>query len=191
MLPTRNSDEYNLAPNCQKKVSALLEDAKTDLPNLVIFEARRTEERQAYYFGMGRKKWQMMFAYPTKSEYWKYADPTSPTRTNTTRSLHLTGNAVDFCFDYGDGYSWKGDWVTLRYLGKKHGLESLYPYESVHLQYNPKYNLNLQLMIESETLAKELWTEADNLQKEGERLISKSVEIKNRAHQIAESARNS
>ena len=187
----RNSDVYQLSPECQKKVHALMDEAKTELSDLVIFETRRSVERQAYYYGLGRSKWAMMLAYPTKSEYWNYAAPNSPKRTWTTYSLHLTGNAVDFCFDYGDGYSWNGDWQKLRELGKKHKLQSLYPYESAHLQHNKIYDLTLQLMSESETLAKELWSEGEKLQQEGQRLISKSVEIKNRAHEIAEAARNS
>jgi len=190
MQPARNSDVYSLSLMCQQKVLALVDEAKTELSNLVIFEGRRSPERQAYYYGMGRNKPQMMWTYPTKPGYWQYANPSAPKRTRTTKSFHLTGDAADFCFDYGDGYTWEGNWKKLRELGKKHKLQSLYPYESAHLQHNPKYDLTLKLMGDSETLAKELWAEADKIAKEGERLIDKSAEIKNRAHAIAEAARN-
>jgi len=186
----RNFDVYQLSPMCQRKVLALLDEAKTELPNLVIFETRRTKERQAYLYGKGRNRLQMMWAYPFDSAWWGYSSPKSPTITWTTRSLHILGDAVDFCFDYGDGYSWYGDWKKLRELGKKHKLESLYPRESVHLQHSKKYDLKLQIMDESEKIAKELWVEADKIAKEGERMIEKSVELKNRAHALAETARN-
>lgn len=191
-MPTKIiNDVYHLTPACQKRVLALLDDAKTELPNLVVFETFRTQERQAYLYGLGRNNWQMMFAYPKEPDFWQYSNINSPIRTSTIHSYHLTKNAVDFCFDYGKGYSWNGDWDTLRELGKRHGLESLYPYENSHLQYNPKYNLNLQLMTDAETLAKELWTEADQIHKECLRGIEKAINMKNKAHDIAERARNS
>ena len=159
-----------------------MDDAKKQLPNLIVFETVRSEYRQAQLYGKGRNKAQMMWAYPGKPDYWCFNQPYSTKRTWTTQSNHLNGNACDFCFNVNGRETWNGDWDKFDELAEKHGLKSLKPTERCHLEYDPKYDLTLTLMKKILKLAKRLWSCADKNKAE-------LVKIQEEAHKIAEEAR--
>lgn len=187
-------DVYKLRQPLQSKVLALLDDAKTELPNLVVFETLRSEYRQAQLFGLGRNSWQMAWAYPTKREYWAYSQPQETKRTWTTKSKHLTGEACDFAFRTKEGHiTWEGDWDKFLELVKRHGLKPLLPNDKGHLEYSKSYSLTLQYMEEAEQIAKQLWVAGDEAKKAITSVLDtfteRMVEIQEKAHLLAEEAR--
>ena len=121
----------------QNRVIPLLEEAKTVLPALIVFETKRTEQRQAQLYGLGRSWNQMVWAYPYSPNFWCYAKKGATKRTWTTDSKHLRGEAVDFAFKINGSTTWdvrEEDWDKLIELGKKYGLKSLAPLEKNHLE---------------------------------------------------------
>jgi len=184
-----SSDIHQLTQPFQSKIIAFLDDAHTELPNLEVFETKRSEQRQAYLFGLGRNQLQMAWYYPRKKKYWAFADPLATKRTWTIYSKHLTGQACDFIFRENGKITWKGDWDKFREIAKKHGLKSLYPIETCHLEWDEKYNLTLKLMKEVIKLAKQLWSSADRFKKQTDEFQDEMVEIQDAAHDIADEAR--
>ena len=134
-----SNDIYRLNQPLQSRIIALLDESKTELPDLICFETKRTELRQAQLYGKGRNKAQMMWAYPTKSCFWVYDDPSATKVTWTTKSNHLTGDACDFAFKTNGRITWTGDWARYLELAEKNGLVSLKPLELCHLELNPNF----------------------------------------------------
>ena len=126
----------SLTSETQSRVNALMADSECPA-DLIIFETRRSEERQANLFGLGRSYVQMMFYFPYNSAYWCYAQPKAKKRTWTTRSKHQCGEACDFAFRKNGNITWdvkQKNWDKLVELGKKYGLKSLAPQEYAHLE---------------------------------------------------------
>lgn len=123
----------------KKRVELLMDDTKRQLvlPDLVIFETKRTQQRQAELYGLGRGYTAMMWAYPRNPAYWCYNQPTAVKRTWTTQSRHLSGQACDFAFEIDGKITWsvpQDYWDILVELGEKYAMRSLAPKEYAHLE---------------------------------------------------------
>ena len=82
MIPPINNSINSLSDNFRKKFNPWRAEVSRKYPNAVVFEARRSQERQKYLYAQGREK------------------PYEKNRivTWTMDSKHLSGDAVDIVF---------------------------------------------------------------------------------------------
>ena len=109
-----------MSDNFRKKFNPWRAEVSRKYPNAVVFEARRSQERQKYLYAQGREK------------------PYEKNRivTWTMDSKHLSGDAVDIVF--------MNDWKLERIwpykdlidMAKNYGIENLAPRELCHFQDN-------------------------------------------------------
>lgn len=93
----RISDLVLLEPVMRRKVEAIIEDAKAQGINLMVFESFRSQARQEELFAQGATKLKKA-------------------------GVHYYGLACDIVKSIGGDPSWKGDFSFLGELARKHGL---------------------------------------------------------------------
>ena len=124
--PQRNSDINSLSPTFRKKFDARRLEVKKKYPNAVVFEAIRTQERQAWLYAQ-----------------WRTRDLDKKPITRTLQSNHRNWNAVDIVFNdakWNPTRNWPYD--DLIEMAKKYGIRNLRPTETCHFEddgteYNP------------------------------------------------------
>jgi len=119
--PKRNSDINSLSPAFRKKFDAFWWEVKKKYPDAMVFEAKRSQERQNWLYGVGRT----------------HSLDRKPV-TRTLNSNHKDGNAVDIIFN--GKREWPYD--DLIEIGKNYGIRNLKPKETCHFEddgipYNP------------------------------------------------------
>ena len=82
MIPPINNSINSLSDNFRKKFDPWRVEVLKKYPNAVVFEARRSQERQKYLYAQGREK-------PYENNH---------IVTRTMDSKHLSGDAVDIVF---------------------------------------------------------------------------------------------
>jgi len=96
--PTKvQNDLMLLVPSCRARVGVLLAMAKAAGLDVVVYETKRTDERQLHLYNRKRSKIKKT-------------------------GMHGKGLAVDVVFLVNGQLSWSGDWNKLAALGKKAGL---------------------------------------------------------------------
>jgi hypothetical protein len=93
----RISDLVLLEPVMRRKVEAIIEDAKAQGINLMVFESFRSQARQEELFAQGATKLKKA-------------------------GVHYYGLACDIVKSIGGDPSWKGDFSFLGKLAREHGL---------------------------------------------------------------------
>lgn len=115
--PKRNTDINSLSPTYRKKYNAFMKAVLARYPHCIVFEARRTQERQNRLYGVGR----------THSKGRKPI-------TWTLYSNHIQGNAVDLVRKYGKNISRVGPYQDLIYICGMYGIKNLTPIETCHFE---------------------------------------------------------
>jgi peptidoglycan L-alanyl-D-glutamate endopeptidase CwlK len=111
-----NNDINSLSPSFRKKFDPRRAEVKWKYPNAQVFEARRSQERQAFLYAQWRTR-------PGKIVTW------------TLTSKHKDWNAVDVVFDdenWNPKWSWPYD--DLIEMAKKYGIRNLKPKETCHFE---------------------------------------------------------
>lgn len=119
MVPNRNPDD--LAPHFKQQALAFLAEVDRVMDGFtpVIHETRRSPERQKHLFESGRSR-------------------SGPILTNTLRSKHLTGEALDWHFQRHGRAVWDTKLYEEAYRlvpPEKYGLKHLLPFEAVHVEW--------------------------------------------------------
>lgn len=124
-----DKDINNLSPNFKAKLELFLQEAKEKGFNIMIFEWKRSKERQQQLYNQGRTT-------PWKIVTW------------TLQSNHLTWNAADIVFNNNWQPSWSGDYDSLITIAKKYGIRNLKPKEVCHFEDDwTTFNLSLKNII--------------------------------------------
>lgn len=111
-----DKDINNLNPNFKAKLTLFLNEAKQKWFDIMIFEWRRTKERQQQLYNQWRTT-------PGKIVTW------------TLQSNHLTWNAVDIVFkdkNWNPSWNWNYDWLIE--IAKKYWIRNLKPKETCHFE---------------------------------------------------------
>ena len=118
-VPARVSDINSLSPTFRKKFDLWRTEVKAKYPNAGIFEARRSVDRQKYYYAQGRYK-------PYQN---------NKVITWTMQSKHLTWDAVDVIFyDAKWNPTWNWPYDDLIQMWLKYGIHNLKPRETCHFE---------------------------------------------------------
>lgn len=105
--PVRNTSIESLEPTTRQAVAAVIAELRSAGYDPVVFEARRTPERQRWLYGVGR----------THSRWRKPV-------TWTLKSKHLEGRAADV-ISKSRLWNWPEFYAALARTAKKHGLKTL------------------------------------------------------------------
>jgi hypothetical protein len=114
--PKRNNDINTLVLYIIPRVNAIMRAMQSRGFDPVIFEAKRTDERQKWLYGIGRT-------------HHKTQRPV----TWTMQSKHLVGKAVDI-ISKTRLWDWEAFYDALEEEAKKHGMHTI-PNERCHIQY--------------------------------------------------------
>ena len=115
MIPPINSDINSLNPNFRKKFDLWRAEVISKYPNAVVFEARRSQERQNRLYAQGRTR-------PGKMVTW------------TLNSNHKDWNAVDIVFRNNGVLQRVWPYDDLIEMAKKYGIRNLKPKETCHFE---------------------------------------------------------
>ena len=113
--PKRNSDINSLNLNFRTKLKSLIHLMYKDGFDPIIFEAKRSQERQQYLYSIGRT-----IQKNRKPVTW------------TLKSKHFTGNAADI-ISKSYGWDWPTFFAALKLHAKEVGLQTLVQ-EGCHVQ---------------------------------------------------------
>lgn len=113
--PRRDADPAHLLPAFRKKLDLVLGRMKSRGFDPIIFEGRRSVQRQEWLYSIGRTRQRSR-----KPVTW------------TLKSLHLGGNAADV-ISRSRGWSWPEFYRALEQEAEKAGLHTI-PQEQCHLQ---------------------------------------------------------
>lgn len=117
MIPARNNDINSLSPAFRYKFDLRWAEVISKYPNAVVFETRRSQERQNALYAQGRTTpWQIV--------------------TRTTTSNHKDGNAVDIVFMNNGKIEWKWPYQDLINMAVKYNIRNLAPRELCHFEDN-------------------------------------------------------
>lgn len=115
--PKRNASINSLAPYVAERVAKLIEAMNARGYDAVIYEARRSPERQSWLYSIGRTRQKSR-----KCVTW------------TMYSKHLNGKAVDI-ISKSHGWNAPGDfWIALATEARKVGMHPILK-EACHIQY--------------------------------------------------------
>lgn len=114
--PIRQTSLATLEPYVADRVQRVLEAMKSRKFDPVVFEAKRTAERQSYLYSIGRTR-----ELHRKPVTW------------TLKSKHLSGKAVDI-ISKTRGWNWPAFYDALQEEAAKEGLETI-PVERCHIQW--------------------------------------------------------
>ena len=114
--PKRNKDLHSLEPYVRDRVEAMMAAMRSRGFDPVVFEARRSLERQRWLYGIGR----------THSK-------TRKPVTWTMKSKHIHGKACDIV-SASRLWDWPEFFVALRQEARKVGLTTL-SFEACHVQW--------------------------------------------------------
>lgn len=115
MTPQINNDINSLDPQFRKKFDLRRKEVTAKYPNAVVFEARRSQERQDWLYEQGRTR------------PWKVV-----TRTRT--SNHKDGKAVDIVFRNNGKLERAWPYNDLIAMAKKYWIRNLAPKELCHFE---------------------------------------------------------
>ncbi len=115
MIPAINNSIDSLSPTFRKKFDQRWTEVIAKYPNAVVFEARRSQERQDWLYAQGRTR------------PWKIV-----TRTKT--SNHKDGNTVDIVFRNNGKLERAWPYNDLIEMAKKYGIRNLAPKELCHFE---------------------------------------------------------
>lgn len=115
MIPAINNDIDSLSTNFRIKFDLWRQEVIEKFPNAVVFEARRSQERQDWLYAQGRTR-------PWKIVTW------------TKTSNHFSGNAVDIVFRNDDKLQRVWPYWELIEIAKKYGIRNLSPKELCHFE---------------------------------------------------------
>ena len=118
MIPPINNNINSLSPNFRKKFDAWRKEVIAKYPNAVVFETRRTQERQNFLYAQWRYK--------------PYEKNKQVTRTLT--SNHFNWNAVDIVFKNNWKLERAGPYDDLIAMWKKYWIRNLKPKETCHFE---------------------------------------------------------
>lgn len=117
MTPLINNDINSLSPSFRVKFNDWRAEVIVKYPNAVVFEARRSQERQNRLYAQWRTR------------PWKIV-------TRTLTSNHKDWNAVDIVFRNNWRLEWVWPYNDLIEMAKKYNIENLAPKELCHFQDN-------------------------------------------------------
>jgi peptidoglycan L-alanyl-D-glutamate endopeptidase CwlK len=110
-------DITNLAPFFYAQVKAAIDDCAAAGMPLWIVEGYRSPKRQNWLYAAGRTRPGVIV---TEARAWQ--------------SMHQYGLAIDVCGGTNKKAIWVMPWNKIKAIFKKHGLESLAPYEQSHFE---------------------------------------------------------
>lgn len=139
MIPPINNDINALNPNFRLKFDARWKEVIAKYPNAVVFETRRSQERQDWLYAQGRTR-------PWKVVTW------------TLNSNHKDGNAVDIVFRNNGKLERLGPYDDLIQMAKKYGIRNLKPKETCHFEddWTPYKQPILDQTMENDVLLQQL-----------------------------------
>jgi hypothetical protein len=114
--PPRNASIDSLVPFVADRVEDILADMKADGYDAIVYEARRTQERQEWLYSIGRTRQKAR-----KPVTW------------TLNSLHASGKAVDI-ISKKRGWDWPEFYLALGVIGLRHQMHQIRA-EKCHLQW--------------------------------------------------------
>lgn len=132
----------NVHPDFKRKAKAVLEDVRSKHPELYVFEVYRSQERQRQLYCQGRSLLKLMLQGFRKKEVDAaraagfLANEKIVTRAKVSK-FHSAGRAMDVCWCINGKLTWNVPetwWDMYVHAGEVHGLKSLRPMESAHLQ---------------------------------------------------------
>jgi len=115
MTPLINNDINSLSPSFRVKFNDWRAEVIVKYPNAVVFEAKRSQERQNRLYAQWRTR------------PWKIV-------TRTLNSNHKDWNAVDIVFRNNWRLEWSWPYGDLIAIAKKYWIENLAPKELCHFQ---------------------------------------------------------
>ena len=115
MTPPINNNVNSLSPTFRKKFDLWRAEVITKYPNAVVFEARRSQERQSWLYSQWRTR-------PWKIITW------------TLNSNHKDWNAVDIVFRNNGRLEWVWPYNDLIEIAKKYWIRNLKPRETCHFE---------------------------------------------------------
>lgn len=115
MTPMINNNVNSLSPTFRKKFDLWRAEVITKYPNAVVFEARRSQERQSWLYSQWRTR-------PWKIITW------------TLNSNHKDWNAVDIVFRNNGRLEWVWPYNDLIEIAKKYWIRNLAPRELCHFE---------------------------------------------------------
>lgn len=115
MIPPINNDINSLDPAFKRKFKLWRKEVIAKYPNAVVFEARRSQERQDWLYAQGRTR-------PGKVVTW------------TKTSNHKDGKAVDIVFKNNWKLERAWPYNDLIAMAKKYGIRNLAPKELCHFE---------------------------------------------------------
>lgn len=115
MIPPINNDINSLNPEFRKKFDPWRKEVLAKYPNAVIFEARRSQDRQDWLYAQGRSR-------PGKIVTWLKI------------SNHRDWNAVDIVFRNNGRLERAGPYNDLIAMWKKYWIRNLAPTELCHFE---------------------------------------------------------
>lgn len=114
--PKRQTDLDSLVPYVKERVEQVMAALITAGFDPIVFEARRSKERQKWLYGVGRTH-----------------DKNRKPVTWTMHSFHILGKAVDI-ISKRKGWNWPAFFDALHVEGEKVGLHPI-PQEGCHLEW--------------------------------------------------------
>lgn len=115
MTPPINNDINSLSVEFRKRFDPFRKEVLQKYPNAVVFECRRSQERQNWLYAQGRTR-------PWKIVTW------------TLNSNHKDWNAVDIVFRNNGKLEWIWPYNDLIAIAKKYWIMNLKPVETCHFQ---------------------------------------------------------
>ena len=115
MIPPINNDINSLNSKFRVKFDARWKEVIAKYPNAVVFECRRSQERQNWLYAQGRTR-------PGKMVTW------------TLNSNHKDWNAVDIVFRNNGVLQRVWPYEDLIQMAKKYGIRNLKPKETCHFE---------------------------------------------------------
>lgn len=121
-------DIDRLTPAAKKALTAAITDLEAKAIRFWINETLRTASVQEAYYAQGRKPLNEVNTLRQIAGLWSInSDENKRTITNTLKSVHLLGNAVDICPANASGAPWWNapiaEWQKIADVMKAHGFE--------------------------------------------------------------------
>ncbi len=142
IISTPNRGWTLLFPEFADKLRTAIADCQKLGYPVAAFELWRSPQRQDWLYAQGRTR---VGKIVTKAKAWE--------------SAHQLGLAADLAFLEKGAWSWNGKWMEVVDIMEKHGLESLRPFETSHVQMMHGLDIKAAVALMRECGLQRVWLE--------------------------------